>query len=354
MIAGSQPDLSTEQAAPWRVWASRRRVQPGLLRTAGSFRQPLGTQIEPGGVRGYYIDLRPKAESLRWPPEWWCRHEEQEYIAVSQLGLGCFERFLAGEGDAWLTAACRTADYLLEQQQRGGPRDGSWLHLWAYPHTFVVRPPWVSAMAQGEAASLFVRLHRETGAERFAEAARRALRPLEVPSSAGGVRAELGGPFFEETPTDPPSFILNGAMFALWGCYDVGVGLGDADASRLFREGSAALAANLHRWDTGWWSRYDLYPHPTVNLANPFYHRLHIDQLRAMHLLTDEPAFAAAAARFEGYAASRAQRVRAYAGKVLFRILSPRSQRVAAVLPWARHPRSAAARRLQPSDQRPR
>ena len=268
--------------------------------------------------------------------------------------LGCYERFLAGEGEDWLTAARRTADYLIDQQHAGGKRDGGWLHLWAYPHTYVVRPPWVSAMAQGEAASLLVRLFLETGSERFAEAARRALRPLELPSTTGGTRAELdGGPFFEETPTDPPSFILNGAMFALWGCYDVGIGPGDANALRLFEDCAATLAANLRRWDTGCWSRYDLYPHPVVNLANSFCHRLHIDQVRAMHLLTGKPAFVVAAERFERYAASRAKRARAYGGKVRFSLLSPRSRRVAGVLPWARHPRSDTQGRLEAADEHP-
>lgn len=339
MTTGSRPDLSIEQASPRRVRAARRRVQPGFLRTAASFPQPLGPRIEPGAVRGYYIDLRAKAESLQWPPEWWCRHEEQEYIAVSQLGLACYERFLAGEGRAWLNAARRTADYLAEQQQIGGRHDGGWLHLWAYPHTYVVRPPWLSAMAQGEGASLLVRLYHETGDERLAEAARRALRAFEVPTAEGGVRADLGGgPFPEETPTQPPSFILNGAMFALWGCYDVGVGLEDVHALELFRSGVATLVANLHRWDTGSWSRYDLYPHRVVNLANPFYHRLHITQLTAMQLLAPHPVLAGTTERFKDYARSPIRRARAYGGKVAFRVMSPRSRRLARNLPWARHP----------------
>jgi hypothetical protein len=338
----STPDLSTEQASPRRVRAARRRAQPGLFRTPTSFAQPIGARIEPGAVRGYYIDLRAKADSLRWPPEWWCRHEEQQYIAVSQLGLGYYERFLDGEGEEWLSAAQRTAEYLLDQQQIGGRHDGGWLHLWAYPHTFALRPPWLSAMAQGEAASLFVRLHLETGDGRFAEAAQRALRPMWVTVTDGGVRADLdGGPFLEELPTQPSSFILNGAVFALWGCYDVGIGLGDRDALELFRSGTETLAANVHRWDTGSWSRYDLYPHPRVNIANPFYHRLHINQLRAMHLLAPHRAFESTIVRFERYARSRLKAARAYGAKILFRSVSPRSARVARRLPWAHHPSSS-------------
>jgi len=151
-----------------------------------------------------------------------------------------------------------------------------------------------------------------------------------------GVSTELaGGLFFEELPTRPGSFILNGAMFALWGCYDVGVGLSHKEGLDLFQRGSETLAANLHRWDTGFWSRYDLYPHPLVNVANPFYHRLHISQLSAMQLLAPNPAFQSAITRFESYARSRSKTARAYGAKLLFRGVSPRSQRLARALPWA-------------------
>jgi hypothetical protein len=334
-----EPDLSVEQAAPWRVRASRRRVQPGVLRTAGSFPQPVGHHIDPEGIRGYYIDLRGKVEDKRWPPEWWCRHEEQEYIAVSQLGLGCWERFLDDHDEEWLDGAIKTADYLLDQQTRGGRLDGGWPHLWSYPHTYRVRPPWLSAMAQGEAASLLVRLYRHTRDERYADAALRALRPLRVPVAEGGVMTRLrGGLFLEETPTQPGSFILNGAIFALWGCYDVAVGLGDAGARELSEEATETLAQHLGAWDTGFWSRYDLYPHPVANLATPFYHRLHINQLAAMQRLVPRPEFAATLERFEAYAATPRNVARAYAAKVAFRVLSPRSRRLARALPWARHP----------------
>src|SRR5437868_3044129 len=110
-----RPDLALEQGPRRRVRAARRRVQPGLLRTPASFPLPLGPRIEAGAVRGYYIDLSAKAENLQWPPEWWCRHEEQEYIAVSQFGLACYERFLAREGDDWLAVARRTGEYLIDQ-----------------------------------------------------------------------------------------------------------------------------------------------------------------------------------------------------------------------------------------------
>ena len=150
---------------------------------------------------------------------------------------------------------------------------------------------------------------------------------MSIPSDAGGVQATLdGSPWPEEYPTAPPSYVLNGGIFALWGYYDVGAGLGDADARRAFERGPDMLADILHRWDTGYWSRYDLFPHPVLNVASSFYHALHTSQLEAMNVIAPRPEFADTAGRFARYAASRLSRNRAFARKVFFRLAVPRNE----------------------------
>jgi hypothetical protein len=130
--------------------------------------------------------------------------------------------------------------------------------------------------------------------------------------------------------------VLSGAVFALWGLRDVGLALGDADLLRAFEEGVDVLAANIHRWDTGGWSRYDLYPHRVTNVASFAYHELHVTQLEAMNDLAPRPELHEAAERFGAYMASPARRARAFARKALFRMAEPRSARLARVLPWSR------------------
>jgi hypothetical protein len=152
----------------------------------------------------------------------------------------------------------------------------------------------------------------------------------------GGVAGRLGGGSLpEEFPTDPPSHVLNGCIFGLWGCYDVAVALDDSAAKELAEEGIATLAGELPRYDTGYWSRYDLFPHPLLNVASPMYHQLHIDQLRAMAMIDPEPSFGDTARRFESYARSRVNRARAYGRKVAFRLAVPRNRWLAYRLPWA-------------------
>ena len=293
--------------------------------------------MDPQGVRGYPIDFSPKAAAPTVLPGFVDEPGRYLWVAHAQRGLGSFERYVAGEGERWLGGARRAADVLVERQARGGVHDGGWVQERPYPHTYSLEPPWVSAMAQGEGASLLVRVHAETGEDRYAEAALRALRLIAVPSAEGGASAELDGRRLpEEYPTDPPSFVLNGAIFALWGLRDVAVALDDPGARREFEAGTDALAASIELWDTGRWSRYDLYPHRVTNVASAAYHELHVAQLEAMEQLAARPELQAAAARFAGYAASPARRAAALARKVLFRLAEPRNVRAARLLPWAR------------------
>jgi heparosan-N-sulfate-glucuronate 5-epimerase len=303
---------------------------PGRFSSARNFAPEVGSHVHPGSLGGYYIDFTIKTIEPEWPPPWMNPLQPQIHVAVAQWGLGCYERYLGGEGDAWLVAATRAAQHLVNDQQRGGPNDGAWLQLDAMPHTYRIEPPWASAMGQGEGASLLVRVHRELSEDRYAEAALRALRLLSVPVSEGGLRAPLGDGFFlEEYPTETPSLVLNGGIFALWGCNDVAVALDDAPARAVFDEGVAALAANLHRWDTGSWSRYDLYPFRPVNISSSAYHLLHTTQLRAMSKVVPDPEFTRVADRFDEYARSRRLRSAAFARKVAFRLAVPRNSLLA-------------------------
>lgn len=293
----------------------------------------MGPQLSGTAVAGYPVDMRVKAPDPTWPPTWLPKRDRVLWVDVIQWGLASFERYLGGEGDRWLAGAEACGSYLVDEQRAGG----DWPHLTPYKHSWPLDPPWVSSMAQGEAASLLVRLHGATSDARWADAARRALLPLSVPAADGGAQALLDGRSFpEEYPTQPPSFVLNGAIFTLWGIRDVGVGLGDAAATAQWEEGLDTLSANLRLWDTGWWSRYALYPHPVVNPASSFYHALHITQLKATEVLAVRPAVTAVRERFERYAASPSCRRRAFAQKALYRTVVPRNKYLAFTLPWTR------------------
>ncbi len=247
-------------------------------------------------------------------------------MKIAQLGLGHFERYAETGDEQQLGVARAVADHLLTTQTRErGPHLGGWRHTFPYVYRTPMRPPWLSAMSQGQAASLLTRLATETGDERYTEAAALALESMNVPVRAGGVLGDLDGmPFLEEYPTVPESHVLNGAIFALWGIRDVALSTGDASTEATHREFVAAFRKTCHRWDTGRWSSYDLYPHRPRNIASSFYHQLHISQLRTLDTLYGGTEFGMLAERFEGYQARAVLGGIAFVQKVFFRIAIPR------------------------------
>lgn len=82
----------------------------------------------------------------------------------------------------------------------------------------------LSAMGQGQAISLLSRaFYHSGGNEVYLNTAYAALKPFKVLSKNGGVLSEFMNlyPWYEEYPTVPPIFILNGFMYSLIGLYDL-------------------------------------------------------------------------------------------------------------------------------------
>jgi hypothetical protein len=312
------------QAAPGR-WAGQ---SAGFLSSARRLRLPPGPRVAAGG---YHLDLRAKSD-----PAGAVRPDElpagSGHVTVAQSGLGHYERFAAGEGERHLACALVLGRHLRGALRRErDTRFGGLEHRFRHRHGATLEPGWLSAMAQGEAASLFVRLFAATGDDGFAEAAVEALAPLRVPVEDGGVLGVLDGrPFPEEYPTAPQSHVLNGAVFAIWGVHDVAEALELGDLRALAAELVETLAGAISAWDIGYWSRYDLYPYDLypygrlVNVSSSFYQQLHVDQLTALAALTGDARLDAAAGRFARQSRSRLARSRAFAWKALFRLAVPR------------------------------
>ena len=64
----------------------------------------------------------------------------------------------------------------------------------------------------------------------------------------------------------------------------------DDQARRLYDDGLETLIAWLPRYDMGYWSRYHI-GHGPENPASLHYHRLHIEQLKVMHIITGNAVF---------------------------------------------------------------
>ena len=242
-------------------------------------------------------------------------------IAVAQYGLARYNRFLAAGNPADRTAFLAQADWLVRTLEENASGVPVWMHRFDFEYRSLLKAPWYSGLAQGQGLSLLARAHLATGDARYLEAMRAAFVPLTRDVAEGGVlfRDPAGSTWIEEYIVSPPTHILNGFIWALWGVWDCNLAGGDPRAQALFDESVKTIGRNLARYDTGWWSLYELGDTKMPMLASPFYHRLHIVQLRILAAMSGVDLFSDTARRWEAYAAGRYNRARSFAQKCLFK-----------------------------------
>ena len=188
-----------------------------------------------------------------------------------------------------------------------------------------LKPGWISAMGQGQAMSLMVRAYFSFGRSGYVKALSQALKPFTVTSEDGGVKAIFMNKYvwYEEYPTTPSSFVLNGFIFSLFGLYDYKALLEDKfklnttipvpDAikqefqvlgvdlekdyklvSQLLDEGITSLKAMLPLYDGGSRTFYDLRHFMLKmppNIARWDYHLVHVNQLSLLNSMSIDPIF---------------------------------------------------------------
>ena len=248
-------------------------------------------------------------------------------IAIAQYGLGAYNQYRQRKDREYWSRACTATDWLLENlvQNPAG--------LWVWPHRFdweyfrKLKSPWYSGLAQGQGVSLLARMYGETGDEKYLQALQKAFQPLVTPIDRGGtlwVDPE-GCWWIEEYLTEPPTHIVNGFMWALWGVYDAlqlgKKGIRMEGAAVLWEQSLKTLENKLARYDCGFWSLYDLAPVSLRNVASPFYHQLHLVQLDVMSRLTGLAEFDRIRQRWTRYQSSGFCRHRAFWAKVMFKLI---------------------------------
>jgi hypothetical protein len=221
-------------------------------------------------------------------------------VAQAQYGLQLINTYRRTH-DAWfLNLAARQAQRLVDThvESRGA---------WWFPYRFdfplssglasVMHAPWYSAMAQGQALSLFVRLADATGQSRWRDDADEAFASLRLGYSAtepwATWRDTHGMLWLEEYPgttTATSGRVLNGHLYATYGVWEYWRLTHSAVAASLF---NAALAT-ARRYvltgfrNPGWASSYAL----RGDVPSEKYHGIHVNELLHMHALAGDPVFA--------------------------------------------------------------
>jgi len=243
-------------------------------------------------------------------------------IAVAQWGLGNYNLFCQGESAQRRNRFLTASDWLCAHLGRNSLGSWVWNHHFDWEYRSQLKAPWYSALAQGQGISLLVRAYRETGDTAYLDAAGRAFESFLKPTSEGGVTFTdaRGNLWFEEYIVSRPTHILNGFIWAAWGVYDYFLATESRAAQDLFTQAVLTLRTNLDLYDLGFWSLYEQSGTMLPMVASPFYHRLHVVQLRVMHRLTGDEIFTRYADKWEAYARSRANRTRALCYKSVFKL----------------------------------
>lgn len=243
-------------------------------------------------------------------------------IAIAQWGLGNFNLFLRSRNDEHKRKFLTAADWLVKHLEPNSFAVPVWSHDFDWEYRALLKAPWYSGLAQGQGISLLVRVWQETGNAGYLEAAKLAFVSFSKSTQEGGVvfTDEHGDIWFEEYIVSPPTHILNGFIWAAWGVYDFFLATREHAVRQLFNHAVETLRRNLDRYDLGFWSLYELSGTRLPMVASPFYHQLHVAQLRVMHELTGDDLFSRYAGRWETYARSRTKRTRALCYKGAFKL----------------------------------
>ncbi|MBN1505713.1 MAG: hypothetical protein JW955_02645 [Sedimentisphaerales bacterium] len=244
-------------------------------------------------------------------------------IAVSQYALGNYnlgvqagdssryDRFLAG------------ARWLMDNLQATENGTYLWPHRFDFEYFRPLVAPWFSGLAQGQGLSVLLRAHAFTGFREYLDAADHVYRSLVTPIGQGGVQYADGDGhiWIEEYLVEPPTHILNGFIWGLWGIWDYHLFTRREEARQLFDAYTQTILFNLPKYDVRIWSLYELTPQRIKSIASPFYHKLHLVQLEVMHRLTGDATFAEYAERWRGYTERASFRLAAKAYKAVFKLL---------------------------------
>ncbi len=223
-------------------------------------------------------------------------------VEMAQKGLAMVALYRRTGDERALDYARRHADRMLAEADTIG--DGLY-----FPYTFdwrlhlnanyeLMRAPWYSGMAQGQALSLLVHLHRITGEPAYLAAAHDVFRTFLRPGSAGEtVRVDTAGYYWiEEYPADQSTGTLNGFIFGIYGLYDYYQWTGDEDAFHVLVAGLTTIHDKIHLFRAPSGPSYYCLSH---RAQYPVYHQIHIVQLLNLFEITGEPYFEEMAAQFD-------------------------------------------------------
>lgn len=310
---GTLREVPRLSASEKRRLAPRRSSAPGASTFADSTAVadvPFQFRYDDFDIRELSPEIRPYRMSTRMPIVDTGIHDEygvrmyrvdgklyDHPVAQAQYGLQLLESYRLTGYQEYLRRAAKQAQRLVDRRV---VHQGGWFYPYPFPFRLhgrydVYEPPWYSMMAQGQALSLFCRLHQVTNRSRWKAAADATFASFLVTPVAGkpwGVYVRDGLLWLEEYPHPKEirgDVTYNGHMFATFGLWDYWARTKDA-RTELLLKGALTTTRDVHLVirNPGWRSKYCL-AHGT---DSGHYHTTHMHQHLDLYPMTGDTVFA--------------------------------------------------------------
>lgn len=257
------------------------------------------SKVNKDKIGEYYIDTRAKSQ---YPGN----HDDKDIplvningedryipVTIAQYALGNYDRFIDTNDEKYIKVVKKCADWFVDNIIELTLENKGYIHEHDQ-EIYKIKAPWFSALAQAQAISVLSRYYSYSNDTKYLSTAKEILKSFEINVKDKGIFTLLNNDYFyEEYPSEVSSYVLNGFIFALWGLLDLYIVSNDKKAKELYDKGVITLEKNIHLYNIKWlgWSRYDLYPFKISNITSIFYHKLHVEQLKAMYRLTNLDVF---------------------------------------------------------------
>lgn len=207
-------------------------------------------------------------------------------IQIIQYGLEEYGYYIHNKDGIHLDNAKKIGNWIIDRFDREA-------YMWKVEFDYLnknvgcnLKGPWCSALSQGQGISLLCRLYDIDKNYEYEEIVRLAIKLFKIPVEEGGILNNFNGfDIYEEYPTNPSSFTLNGFMYSLFGLYDAYKTFNLVEAKELFDIGINSLINILPFYDDSRMSYYDLAHITSPNrkpTQNSKYHIIHIKLLQGL------------------------------------------------------------------------
>ena len=225
--------------------------------------------------------------------------ENRKYISVVtiQYGLSCCDLVLKGiEIDENKKKIKNCLRWLDEQKEEF---NGSFVWRNEFNEQYRIEEGWISGMYQGQALSLYLRAYQLFDNTDYLETAEKVFISFSIDYIDGGFKRidKEGCVWFEEYPTEQPSFVLNGFIYAMLGILDLYRVTKREDVKAVWDSCINTLIVNMPKYDVWYWSVYDQLKQELVSYY--YQKNVHLPLMQIMFRLTKNKLFERYAIKWE-------------------------------------------------------